>query len=123
MLYLASYFSVHPAHYSVLFIAFSGEEPGLIGSAYFVQHPLAPLAKMKFLTNIDIMGDASDGVTVVNATEFPSAYQLLEDLNGRGHLYEATLVVTAGIKNLKRYTPRPQVKQMRPFLNRTCVSF
>lgn len=81
MLYLASYFSKHPAHYSVLFIAFSGEEIGLLGSAYFVQHPLVPLSKIKFLTNIDIMGDASDGVTVVNATEFPKEYKLLEDIN------------------------------------------
>ena len=81
MLYLANYFSTHIPRYSVLFIAFSGEEPGLRGSTFYVANPLIPLNKMFFLTNIDIMGDASDGVTVVNATEFPTQFQLLQDFN------------------------------------------
>lgn len=81
LLYLASYFAMHPQHYSILFIAFSGEEAGLLGSQYYVQHPTVPLANIKFLTNIDIMGDATDGVTVVNATEFPKQFALLQEIN------------------------------------------
>ena len=81
LLYLASYFSTHPQHYSLLFIAFSGEEPGLQGSAYYITHPIVPLKNIKFLTNIDIMGDATDGVTVVNATEFPKEFSMLEKIN------------------------------------------
>jgi len=94
MLYLASYFVRHPQHYTIVFIAFSGEEPGLMGSAWFVTHPVIPLNKIKFLTNIDIMGDATDGVTVVNATEFPKQFQLLKDLNERGKYLPA--IVTRG---------------------------
>ena len=85
LLYLASYFAVHPQHYSILFIAFSGEEPGLLGSAHYVTHPIVPLANIKFLTNIDIMGDATDGVTVVNATEFPGEFKLLNRENDLNH--------------------------------------
>ena len=85
LLYLASYFAVHPQHYSILFIAFSGEEPGLLGSAHYVSHPVVPLANIKFLTNIDIMGDATDGVTVVNATEFPTQFGLLNQVNDLNH--------------------------------------
>ena len=81
LLYLASYYSTHPQHYSILFIAFSGEEPGLLGSAYYVTHPIVPLKNIKFLTNIDIMGDATDGITVVNATEFPKQFNLLNKIN------------------------------------------
>jgi len=85
LLYLASYFAVHPQHYSILFIAFSGEEPGLLGSAYYVAHPMVPLANIKFLTNIDIMGDASDGVTVVNATEYREQFSQLQQINDIYH--------------------------------------
>jgi len=81
LLYLASYFSKHPQHYSILFIAFSGEEAALMGSEFFTQHPMVPLGNIKFLTNIDIMGDATDGITVVNATEFPKQFLLLQEIN------------------------------------------
>ena len=85
MIYLSSYFAAHPQHYSILFIAFSGEEVGLLGSAFYVAHPVVPLSQIKFLTNIDIMGDATDGVTVVNATEYPKQFDLLNKLNGQNH--------------------------------------
>jgi aminopeptidase YwaD len=84
LLYLASWFIAHPQRYSVLFIAFSGEEPGLLGSQYYTAHPVVPLSSIKFLTNIDIMGDATDGITVVNATEFPDQYSLLQQINSNG---------------------------------------
>ena len=83
LLYFASYFSTHPQHYSMLFISFSGEEAGLVGSAYFTKHPRVPLNRIKFLTNIDIMGDATDGITVVNATEYPAQFNLLQEINTR----------------------------------------
>ena len=86
LLYLASYFSKHPQHYSILFIAFSGEEAALMGSEFFVDHPMVPLQNIKFLTNIDIMGDATDGITVVNATEFPKQFLLLQEINQK-HSY------------------------------------
>ncbi len=85
LIYLASYFAAHPQHYSILFIAFSGEEVGLLGSSFYVSHPVVPLGKIKFLTNIDIMGDATDGVTVVNATEYPHQFTMLNQLNDAHH--------------------------------------
>jgi len=81
LLYLARYFAAHPQHYTLVFIAFSGEEAGLLGSKYFTEHPPVPLSNIRFLLNIDIMGDATDGITVVNATEFPTEFKLLENLN------------------------------------------
>ncbi|MEI8278614.1 MAG: M28 family peptidase [Bacteroidota bacterium] len=85
MLYLAKYFARHPQKYTVVFIAFSGEEAGLQGSDYFVKHPLIPLKNIKFLTNIDIMGDATDGITVVNATEYSKEFSLLQQINIEKH--------------------------------------
>ncbi len=83
LLYLASYFAAHPQHYSVLFIAFAGEDAALKGSEFFVENPVVPLKNIKFLTNIDVMGDATEGVTVVNATEFPRQFSMLQDINDK----------------------------------------
>lgn len=83
LLYLASYYAAHPQRYSILFIAFSGEEAGLKGSKYYTEHPVVPLEQMRFLINLDIMGDATEGVTVVNATEYPKAFSLLERINNK----------------------------------------
>jgi hypothetical protein len=89
LLWLACYYAAHPQRYSLLFIAFSGEEAGLLGSKHFVEHPVVPLAQMRFLINLDIMGDASSGVTVVNATEYPKEFALLQSINGKkGYLPE-----------------------------------
>ncbi|RZA25183.1 MAG: M20/M25/M40 family metallo-hydrolase [Proteobacteria bacterium] len=41
---------------SVVFIAFSGEEMGLIGSLYFVKNPTIDLQKIKFMVNMDMIG-------------------------------------------------------------------
>lgn len=81
LLYLAEYFSTHKPKYTMVFIAFSGEEAGLRGSAHFVNDPPFRFKKIKFLTNIDIMGDATAGVTVVNATEFPERFTQLTAIN------------------------------------------
>ncbi len=81
LLFLAQYYAAHPQRYTMVFVAFSGEEAGLLGSAHFVQHPPFPLGAIKMLCNLDIMGDATDGVTVVNATMHPKEYELLTSLN------------------------------------------
>ncbi len=39
-----------------LFIAFSGEEEGLLGSRYFVEHPTVSLAQVNYMLNMDMVG-------------------------------------------------------------------
>ena len=41
---------------SVLFMAFAGEEIGLLGSSYFVNHPSVPLANIDAMINMDMIG-------------------------------------------------------------------
>lgn len=83
---LAKHFKANPSEFNVLFIAFGGEEAGLLGSQFFVENPCIKLDKIEFLLNLDIMGSGEDGVTVVNATLFEEEFQLLETLN-RDHNY------------------------------------
>lgn len=82
LLELAHYFVEHPMKKTnVVFMSFAGEEAGLIGSRYYVEHPLFPLEKIKFLTNVDIMGSGEEGITVVNATKFPAEFAALQQIN------------------------------------------
>ena len=80
---LAKYFSLpeHQPKYSILFIAFSGEEVGLLGSKYFTEHPLVPLSSMKFLVNMDIVGTGDDGIKVVNGAILKDEFNKLVELN------------------------------------------
>ena len=41
---------------SILVLHFGGEEEGLLGSQYWVQHPTQPLATVKFMLNFDMVG-------------------------------------------------------------------
>jgi aminopeptidase YwaD len=81
LLNLAKYYKAHPAKYSVVFLFFSGEEAGLLGSKYYSEHPIFPLSNIKFLTNLDLLGTGNDGIVVVNATVFKDQFDKLEKIN------------------------------------------
>jgi len=67
--------------YSIAFMSFSGEEVGLLGSAYYTEHPLFPLSKIKMLVNLDMVGSGSGGVTVFNGSTYPREFAKLDSLN------------------------------------------
>ena len=45
-----------PENNNYLFIAFSGEEEGLLGSNYFVKHPSIDIKKVTYMINMDMVG-------------------------------------------------------------------
>lgn len=45
---------------TVIFIAFGGEEEGLLGSNYYVNHPLTPLSNTVAMINMDMIGRMKD---------------------------------------------------------------
>jgi len=49
----------------VLFITFSGEELGLIGSSYYSEHPLLPNDKAIAMINMDMIGRAKEGRLII----------------------------------------------------------
>ncbi|MBA4303586.1 MAG: hypothetical protein C0424_05120 [Sphingobacteriaceae bacterium] len=54
---LARYFGQSKsARYNFLFMAFSGEELGLLGSAYFAKNPTIPLESVAAMLNMDMVG-------------------------------------------------------------------
>lgn len=84
ILALASHFAKpenQPDH-SIAFIAFGAEECGLIGSAsYVMEDPVWPLAKTKFILNLDLMGNGDEGITAVAGREFPQKLEVLREIN------------------------------------------
>lgn len=72
--------------YSIVFMAFSAEEAGLLGSSYFASNPLFPLDKIKFLINLDMVGSGSKGIKVVNGSIFKSEFDNLVQLNNNQQL-------------------------------------
>lgn len=68
-------------NYHVVFIAFAGEEIGLLGSAAFVKNCPIPFSKIRFLLNLDIMGSGEDGITAVNGSVFTEDFERLLKLN------------------------------------------
>jgi hypothetical protein len=49
---------------SLVFVAFAGEERGLLGSAHYANNPVIPLANTVAMLNLDMMGRANGKVSV-----------------------------------------------------------
>ncbi|MCK9205617.1 MAG: M20/M25/M40 family metallo-hydrolase [Salinivirgaceae bacterium] len=86
LLALANYFTQkgNKPKYSIAFLFFAAEEAGLLGSIYYVEHPVFPLSKIKTLINLDMVGSGSEGISVVNGEANPNIVAQLNTLNQIG---------------------------------------
>jgi membrane-associated protease RseP (regulator of RpoE activity) len=67
---------------SLVFVAFSGEELGLLGSAHYVRNSPMPLASTVAMLNMDMIGRLrNDNLTVGGIGTSPQWKTLVEDLN------------------------------------------
>jgi Zn-dependent M28 family amino/carboxypeptidase len=67
-------------------LAFGGEEIGLLGSKYFIEHPTFDLEKIKFYLNFDLAGTGDEGIQVVNGSVFRSQFNRMRELNAADDL-------------------------------------
>lgn len=102
LLSMAKYYAANPAPYTMAFICFAGEEAGLLGSKYFTENPLVELNKIRFLVNLDMVGTGETGITVVNATEYPKEFALLNQINDT-HNYLAKIKSRGKAPNSDHY--------------------
>lgn len=77
----AKEYSKKKNHYSMLFILFSGEEAGLLGSGYYVEHPLLPLDKIKIAFNFDMVATGTHALYAFNAKEYDGVWERMEGIN------------------------------------------
>ncbi len=66
----------------VVFMAFSGEERGLLGSRHYVEHPLFPLDKTVMMVNFDMVGRLNDKseLTMVGVGSTPGIEEIVDAL-------------------------------------------
>ncbi len=86
ILNLASYYAENPPKYSMVFIALSGEELGILGAKEFTDNPLIGLDRIKFLINFDLAGTGEEGIRVVNGSVYKDKFDLLVKLNNENQL-------------------------------------
>ena len=80
MLAAASWFAQNPPKRSIVFVAFDGEEQGLRGARYFVQHPPLDLKRIVAVVNLDMIGRGDTNTLVVAGTYYhPGLKQIVAD--------------------------------------------
>jgi len=79
---LARLFAKHPTKRSLLLLNFSGEELGLLGSQYFVEHTPVPLDSMQIMQNFDMVGRLrSDKLLVYGVATATELKPLVDSVN------------------------------------------
>jgi hypothetical protein len=85
VLELARLLSRRPARRSVLFVNFSGEELGLLGSQYFVDNSPVPLDSVQGMLNFDMVGRLrNDKLLVYGVATSPEFPALVQSANTAG---------------------------------------
>ena len=75
----------HPKR-TVLFMAYSGEEKGLLGSKYFVEHPTVDVKQIDAMLNLDMIGRSSDGGIQVSGIRTGKGFkELVNEDNSEFH--------------------------------------
>jgi len=93
---IARVLALRPPARTVVFVAFTGEELGLLGSAYYVRHPVVPLPRTVAMVNLDMVGRLRSNRLIVygaaTAKELPALLDSLDraagfDLKAEGDGY------------------------------------
>jgi hypothetical protein len=75
--------TTHPRR-SIIFANFSGEEEGLLGSQWFVDHPPVPLDSIMAMVNFDMVGRLNNDKLIVYGTATATELQAILD-NANAH--------------------------------------
>jgi hypothetical protein len=97
---------------TIVFASFTGEERGLLGSYFYVDHPVIPINKTRAIMNIDMMGRV-DTLYSGRKADSTYAYILVKDslnIGLRNALYKANETVKL---NLDKHYELPQFEQRR----------
>ncbi len=84
---LAAYYAKHKPPYDMYFLSFSGEDANLRGSEFFANNPIVPLSQIKYLFNIDMIGDNSPVQYCECSEEGMPGYQFFEQINNQKHYF------------------------------------
>lgn len=88
MMELARIVAENPLYRPTIFMGFTGEEFGLLGSAYYCRNPLVPLEKTIFMLNLDMIGRMEENKVNVHGTGTSSRWDSLIDSLAQMHVLE-----------------------------------
>ena len=97
VLELAHWFSHEPKHKrGILFLTFAGEELGLLGSSYYVNHPERPLADAVAMINMDMIGRIRENKVYVGGVGTGSTFAPLLKQAAKTHDFDADVTERGG---------------------------
>jgi aminopeptidase YwaD len=77
---LARWFAARPKmKRGILFLAFAGEEIGLLGSSFYVNNPVLPIENAAAMINLDMIGRVRDGKVYIGGAGTGTTLQALLD--------------------------------------------
>ena len=86
---LAAYYAKHKPPYDMYFLSFSGEDANLRGSEFFANNPIVPLEQIRYLFNIDMIGDDNPVEYCEVSDEGMRGYQLFEQINSEKNYFKS----------------------------------
>ena len=86
---LAAHYAKQQPEYDMYFIAFGGEDAYLRGSEWYAEHPMAPLSQIRYLFNLDMIGDNNPMEYCEVSPEGERGFQLLESINNEKRYFTA----------------------------------
>jgi len=97
VLELAHWFAHEPKHKrGILFLTFAGEELGLLGSSYYVNHPLMPTANAVAMINMDMIGRIRDNKVYVGGVGTGTTFAPLLKEAAHRHDFDADVTERGG---------------------------
>ena len=86
---LAAHYAKCQPEYDMYFIAFSGEDANLRGSEWYAEHPMAPLQQVKYLFNLDMIGDNNPVQYCEVSDPGMEGFRLMEQLNDKNRYFKS----------------------------------
>ena len=109
VLELARWFAAHSRHKrGLLFLTFAGEELGLLGSRYYVDHPELPLSDAVTMINLDMIGRLRDGKVYIGGERTGSNLkELVESTLPKHRLKpEVSVIAESGSSDHESFTTK-----------------
>ena len=86
---LAAHYAKNRPPFDMYFLSVSGEDANLRGSEYFAKHPGFPLSRIKYLFNIDMIGDNNPVQYCEVSPAGMRAFPLFEQINAEKGYFKA----------------------------------
>ncbi|MEP6911584.1 MAG: M20/M25/M40 family metallo-hydrolase [bacterium] len=101
---------------TIVFIAFSGEEEGLLGSNYYVNHPIVPLTNTVAMINMDMIGRLKDKNLIVGGIGTAQEWRSMVEAQNLLESITVTATAGAGANSSPRGFPMVVASNGRPIV-------